>query len=143
MTQITVNSQRTNIKETNELQVKSNLIESKLQPTTVIKVPTDKRVEALNDNHLSKCKFIWERRYFNEKKEEVVERTKMSEMSPQHLQNAYYKSNHKTTELQKSMDIWLDLTNQIEIIAEQRGIKLLEADDSFVKNNKNYHKSNK
>lgn len=87
-----------------------------------------------NKEENSDKKYVWLQKFG---KNTVL--TKMTDMSNQHLQNAYYNVLHKMEEHYKKMNLLEDLAQQIEEVAKSRKLTLkdIDVDYSVIRKNRN------
>lgn len=121
--------------EREELIVKSNLLEGDKHTTMTVKInksstPTlDKRSEEIK----KKGEFIWKQKFYDEGGKNLhTNNVSMFAMDKNFLQNISYKIQNKMLDLQRQMDIQMNLLEQVDYVANEKGYELKEVE------NKNY-----
>lgn len=88
-------------------------------------------LSSLKDKLSKLSNHIWLR-----KVEGKTEAIKMVDMTPEHLQNIYYATQHKMDNHWEKIEKLEKVATQIEEVANHKGIKLKDADNKYVQMNK-------
>lgn len=99
---------------------------SKEEKNEMCKVNAHLKLENRFEQSKQNKPFIWKQKFLDKDRNQIEKTINMRDMGEDFLQNISYKCQNKINELQKQLDIYSDLLEQIDIVAGEEGYTLKE-----------------